>query len=101
MKKQLKISPVVYENLAEIEAYIAADNPTAAAKLVDEILDEIDSLETSYNRGTDLQNRIQKKTRLKFILVRKYLVIYDIKPDSVDVMLVIHTAMELSGLRLV
>ena len=100
MNRELKISPEVYDNLREIKEYISKDNPVAAKKVVDEILDEIEKLKYRASIGTSLANRVRRKTRLKFILVHKYIVIFELNPETVEVVLVVHSARKLEALKL-
>ena len=72
--------PEALRELDEIREYIATENPDAANRMVDEIVDAIGALVNFPRQGkrrTDLTSR-----PLRFIWVRDYLVAYtpDIRP---------------------
>ena len=100
--KKLIINPQVYDDLAAIKEYIAKDSPPEADKVVRTIFDTIQSLSDMSQRGANLQNKTRQKTKYKYILaLNTYAILYYISDDAVHVTLVMHTARDLSALRLV
>jgi plasmid stabilization system protein ParE len=68
------LHPEAIEDLDEIQAYITSFNPDAGERILDEIFAAFESLSRLPNQGhrrPDLTSR-----RLRFMVVRKYLIAY-------------------------
>ena len=80
--------PAAEADINEIWEYIAADNPAAADRVVDDIEKALNNLVPFPDRGhrrTDLTSR-----PLRFILVRYYLIAYAPDEEPLWVIAVIH-----------
>ena len=83
------------QDLIGIWWYIAADNPTAATRLLEKIDRRIQAL-ARYPFMGQLQLQFGENTRR--IVEGKYLIYYDVLPDAVHVLRVFHGARELGNL---
>jgi len=100
--KTLVINPQVYDDLTAIKNYISKDCSQQAEHVVLSIFNAIQSLSHMPNRGANLQNKTRQKTKYKYILTLKhYAVLYYTTDDAVHVTLVMHTAKDLSALKLI
>ena len=80
--------PEARSDLNEIREYIAEDNPNAADRIVDEILDALQALVPFPHQGhrrPDLTSR-----PLRFTLVRDYLIAYAPNKSPLWIVAVIH-----------
>jgi len=82
------LHPEAYEDLDEIRAYIAQDNPDAANRMVNEIFDAIRPLVRFPDQGF----RRPKLTSLplRFVAVRDYVIAYAPEKKPLWVVAVIH-----------
>lgn len=87
-RKAFRLHPEAAREITEIWEYIAADSPTAASTLREEILDAIRQL-VIFPRLGHLRTDIAPDT-IRFHLVREYLIAY--VPDEVPLLIlgVIH-----------
>jgi toxin ParE1/3/4 len=72
--------------LADIEAYIARDNPAAASKLVDRLIDRGEALASHPDKGRRL--REMRGAGLRELIVGNYRIVYRVTTDSVEVLTV-------------
>lgn len=83
------------EDLIEIWAYIAQDNPAAADRVLDDI-------EQRFHGLTDnpLMGRLRPDIapELRYFTVGKYLILYRTVPDGIQIVRVIHGARDLPHL---
>jgi toxin ParE1/3/4 len=78
------------DDLDEIHFYIANDNPQAADKMVNKILDAIEGLETLPFIGSSVADRIDVNGDYRMIVVKPYLVFYRIINNHVTIYRVLH-----------
>jgi toxin ParE1/3/4 len=83
------------EDLIAIWHYIAADNPSAATRLLERFERRIDSLARNPYLG-EHQPQFGENTRR--IIEGNYLIFYDVLPDAVHVLRVFHGARKLDRL---
>lgn len=69
----------------EIKAYIAEDNPQAAARLGEAIYSKIEKLADFPEMGVSLNAKIGLKTNYRFVICDAYLIFYKIEGDFVSV----------------
>ncbi len=87
-------SPQAVGDVARIAAYIAAENPVAAAKVAREILVAGDSLAVFPRRGRPAS----LPGRRELLAVRPYVLVYRILPgDVVDILRIWHAAQDRPG----
>ena len=74
------------ERLAEIEAFIARDNPGAAARLIDNLVDRGDALAKHPNRGRKLPEI--PSSGLRELVVNRYRIVYRRLSNTIEVLTV-------------
>lgn len=78
------------DDLDEIHLYIANDNQSAADKMVNKILDAVDTLETFPFIGSSVADRIDVKGDYRMISIKPYLVFYRVIGKEVIIYRVLH-----------
>jgi len=93
--RRVTITPAADRDADEIFAYIAGENPLAAEG-------QIQRLFTAAKRLADFPERGRARPELgsgaRTIVVGRYLLLYRVGPDSVDILRIVHGARELSGI---
>jgi len=84
-KYTLEITPVVYRDLSQIEAYIALDKPSAAKKVVKRITTAIRSLPDNPFIVAELSKKFGLNTDLRGRIVNPHIIIYDVKNNHIKV----------------
>ncbi len=95
-KYHVEITARAETDILEIYEYIAADNKTAAAKLVKEIEHHIDSLEKSPLRCPVIPESNELGKEYRHLIYGNYRTIITIEGKQVTIMRVIHSARLLS-----
>ena len=93
--KPVLIRPSADRDMDEIFAWIAREDAMAAERLVRRIFEAARSLRDFPERGAP-HPEIGPDARA--LLVGRYLVLYRVGPDSVDILRIVHGARELTGL---
>lgn len=88
-KKPLEWSPKSQRNIEFIRDYIAADNPTAAQSVVDEIRRAADNL-----RSFPMIGHEGKRAGTRELVLTKfpYTIIYRLTPKKIGIVVVLHQA---------
>ncbi|HEX8626229.1 MAG TPA: type II toxin-antitoxin system RelE/ParE family toxin [Allosphingosinicella sp.] len=93
--KRVDITPAADRDADEIFAYIAGDDPRAAEEQIQRIF-------TAAKRLADFPESGRARPELgpgaRTIVVGRYLLLYRVGPDSVDILRIVHGARELAGL---
>jgi addiction module RelE/StbE family toxin len=94
---QITISPKAFRDLEEIRNHIATDNPVAAEKFVQKLLEEAYTLRNLPLRGL----LIKGKREARFLVYKSYLIVYRLKKDRarIRVLRYWHSARDPVGLR--
>lgn len=92
---RLRRLPRAIRDVEEIWQWIAADDVAAADRWVRLIVDTTDRLVEFPNSGP---SRPELAPGARSLVVGRYLVLYRVGPDSVDIVRVVHGARELSRL---
>lgn len=87
--------PQAIRDVDETWRRIAEDDPGAADRWVDSIVGATDRLAEFPNSGAP---RPDIGSGVRSIVMDRYLVLYRVGPDSVDIVRVVHGARELTGL---
>jgi plasmid stabilization system protein ParE len=74
MKYKIRINPVVISDVQEIKAYIAEDNPQAAARMGNTIYSKIKKLADFPKMGTSISSKINTQTDYRFLVCGVYLI---------------------------
>ena len=87
MIKGILYAPEAIEDLRKIEEYISVDldNKHSAVKIVDKIIDKIDSLSELPEIGSPLSSRINIKTDYRYLVCGSYNVFYRIENGFVQI----------------
>ncbi len=86
---KIKWSPESEDDLADVYDYIAADNPAAARRVERRIFDAADGLSAHPNKGR--AGRLEQTRELP-VAGLPYLIIYQIRPDALYIVRLIHGA---------
>ncbi len=83
----LRYTPQARLDLHRIEDYIRNElsNPIAAENVTRRILLGCSNLKSNPRLGLDLSSKIQRKTDLKYLVLSKYIVVYRIEKDLIEV----------------
>lgn len=85
MKFQIRINPVAINDIQEIKAYIAQDNPNAAMKTVNIIYSRIEQLAVFPEIGASLSTKINIRTDYRLLIYGVYLIFYKIEGEFVSI----------------
>ena len=91
----VKISAFAEADLREIWTYVAENNPSAADKLLRELLQKIRLLADNPELGKDRSEII---VNLRSFPVRKYIVFYSLNEDTVEIYRVLHASRNIGEL---
>ena len=76
---EIRITPEAHNDILGIYSYVKKDGEEIARKQVTDIYDGIENLTDFPNIGTPLQKHVERKTDLRYLVIRKvYIVIYEI-----------------------
>lgn len=77
-------------DLSEIYDHIASDSPRLAVKIVDRILDQIESFDELPNRGATPRDERLRGKGYRFLIEKPYLIFYKVDPSQVWVHRILH-----------
>ena len=86
----VNVLPIARDDIAEIYHFIAIDNPNAAMRLADEIMDKIDSLEQFPERCPLVTDRLLAQEGYRMLIIGKYIAFYKVFMTEVCVYRVLH-----------
>jgi len=75
-----------WERLLEIERFVARDDPRAAVRLIDKLIDRGDALAVHPERGRRLPEL--SASGLRELIVDNYRIVYRLRPEAVEVLTV-------------
>lgn len=87
---QLRINPIVVNDLKGVYDYIAEDNSEYAAKTIHEIYEKFEDIQMFPGIGADLSRRVSFRTDYKYVVWTDYVIIYKIKDEHVEIYRVIN-----------
>ena len=87
---QLRINPIVAEDLKNIREYIAEDNEEMAVKTIQEIYARIENIQQFPYIGVDLSKRVSFKTDYKYVVWKDYVVLYQVGKEVVEIYRVVN-----------
>ncbi len=88
-------SPRAAEDLIELWNWIAVDDPVAADRMLDLIQQKLDMLAANPALGPA---RADIASDLRLFPIRRYVVLYRVLPDGIEVVRVVHGMRHLGGL---
>lgn len=85
MKNKISYSSAARKDLDEIWDYIkySLHNPSAAERIVDKIMADIDQLEQFAEIGTPLSSIVEVESNERFLVTESYLTFYRVRNDTV------------------
>lgn len=98
MDYRVRIGPVFYQDLEEIESFIADDNPKAARKVIDEIVRRTKTLKVFPEQGPILKSAAPFKTNYRFLISGKYMILYKFHDSTVFVQRAVHVKRNVAAL---
>ncbi len=90
MTPKVRILRKAQDDLEEIQRYVARDRPAAADRLVDRLLDRIESLEDFPEAGVVPRDERLVVLRFRVLVEGEYLVFYRLVRTQVRVYRVVH-----------
>jgi len=91
-KYNVELLPAAYADLDEIFDYILVDNPQAAERTLDKIMDSLRHLENFPLSGAPLHEHSLKKFNFRMIIVGPYIAFYRFVEDKIFVYRIVHGA---------
>jgi plasmid stabilization system protein ParE len=98
VRYNVELLPAAYADLDEIFDYIMLDSPTAAAKVLDNIMESLQRLEIYPHSGVPLLDRSLKKYLFRMVIVDPYIAFYRFIDNKVLVYRILHGARNYSHL---
>ncbi len=89
-KHEVELLPAAYADLDEIFDYILLDNPHAAAKMLDDIMQALRRLEDFPLSGAPFPDHSLKEFNFRMVVVEPYLAFYRFIDNKVYVYRVLH-----------
>lgn len=89
-KRAVRILRRAQDDLIDILEYIGRDRPHAAARIMEQLLDAIETLEIYPGRGVEPEDRILRRRGYRVLIVGDYLIFYKVLPKQVRVYRVLH-----------
>ena len=90
MKYRVRVLRRAERDLLEIQRYIGRDSPEAAIRVIDGLLDAIESLDESPLRGVVPRDERLRNLGIRFLAVTPHLVFYKVVRREVRVYRVLH-----------
>lgn len=90
MRVKIRINPVASTDLQEIKEYISEDSAEAAAKILKDIIEKIESLADFPEMGIMLMYKISLKSKYRYIICGQYLIFYIYENNIVSIQRVLH-----------
>ncbi|MDD3654942.1 MAG: type II toxin-antitoxin system RelE/ParE family toxin [Desulfotomaculaceae bacterium] len=88
----VELLPAAYSDLDEIFDYILAENPQAADKILDRIIQSLQRLESYPHSGSPLYDRSLNKFNFRMVFVNPYIAFYRFISNRVIVYRILHGA---------
>lgn len=97
-KYKIEYLPIAYDDLEDIFTYVAADNSSAAVKLLADIDKAILNLEDFPDMGVKPKNRHLVMKSYQLLIVDDYLVFYVVVDDVIEIRRIISGKRNYAGL---
>lgn len=94
----VELLPAAYSDLDEIFDYIMAENPQAAERILENIMQSLQRLESYPHSGAPLFDRSLKKYDFRMVIVEPYIAFYRFIGDKVVVYRIFNGARHYSHL---
>ena len=95
-KMKIVVSPEALNELRGIKEYISVNltNPTSAERITDKIIDTIGRLAESPELGPSLDPKVEFHTDLRYLVVGKYIVVYQARKEKKHVARIFYGGMD-------
>jgi plasmid stabilization system protein ParE len=96
-RRRVAWSPTALRQLEDALEYLSERSPSAASRLLDDAFAAGDSLETMGERGREVPEIRDGRTRE--LLVQRYRLMYEVSIISIDIVAFVHTARDFDRQR--
>ena len=86
----VKVLPIARNDIAEIYHYIALDNPDAALRVTDEIMDKLDTLNEFPERCPMASDNVLARQGYRMLIIENYIAFFKVFQAEVLVYRVLH-----------
>ena len=87
---ELRVNPMVAEDLKTIRDYIAEDNIAKATETINKIYNKFELIEKCPGVGSRLSNRVSFNTDYKYYTWKNYIILYKVSTEHVEIYRVIN-----------
>jgi len=87
---EVDVLPIARDDIAEIYNYIALDNPNAALRVTDEIMDKIDTLAEFPERCPMVPDSVLAKRGYRMLIIENYIAFFKVFRADVLIYRVLH-----------
>ncbi len=87
---ELRINPIVADDLKTIKNFIAEDNEDKALETIQEIYKQFENIQQFPSIGTNLFKRVSFKMDYKYMIWNEYVVLYRVSKDMVEIYRVVN-----------
>ncbi len=87
---QLRINPIVSEDLKKIKEFIAEDNDEMAGRTIKEIYSHFEQIQEFPHLGANLSKRVSFQTDYKYVVCGNYVVLYKVGRERVEIYRVVN-----------
>ncbi|MDE6606684.1 MAG: type II toxin-antitoxin system RelE/ParE family toxin [Lachnospiraceae bacterium] len=87
---ELRLNPIVAEDLKTIKKFIAEDNADKALETVQEIYRQFENIQKFPYIGAYLSKRVSFKTDYKYVVWNDYVVLYKVIKEAVEIYRVVN-----------
>lgn len=98
MKFKVRFLQIALDDLTEIVVYIARDSKIAAQKMHDKLVAAAYQLEDFPKIGVPVPEPKMRKAGFRMLIVGKYLLLYKIIDDEINILRILHGAKDYSRL---
>ena len=86
----VNVLPIARDDIAEIYSYIVQDNPKAALRITNEILDKVETLSEFPNRCPIVPDKLLAQQGFRMLIIGNYLAFFKVYRSEVIVFRVLH-----------
>lgn len=87
---ELRINPLVVDDLQGIRDYIAEDSEKYASETIQEIYQKFENIQMFPGAGADLSKRVSFRTDYKYAVWENYVIIYKVGKEFVEIYRVVN-----------
>lgn len=95
---ELRINPLVVDDLKQIRDFIREDSEKAAQETVEKIYGDFETIQQFPSIGAALSKRVSFKTDYRYLIHGNYIILYRLRKDNVEIYRVIARFQDLTGM---